>query len=322
MNAPTRDEWLHWRRTGITATDTAGILGLSPYTSPYAVWADKAGLLPATTVTDAMEFGSRAEDMLAGWFHDRTGMFVLGEQTWCTCPDGWKLATVDGFVHGNPAAPLADALGGYEAKTTTDTADEWDDEIPHHIMCQVQWQMAVTGMPRTWLATLHLGFRVEFRVRVIERDEDDIAALVSTCEAFWLNHCKTGIPPMTDGTEGTTRALRAAFPGDEELDAVPATPDLVTARERIIANKERIKTCEAIIADEENLIRAHLGDHVVLTNGTDDKGRAIVLATWKPSIRTSLDAALLKANEPEIAAKYSKHTQTRVLLVKNHTKGK
>jgi putative phage-type endonuclease len=311
-----REKWLAWRRTGITATDTAGILGLSPYSSPWAVWADKAGLLAPADVTDAMEFGSRSETMLAQWFTDKTGLYVAGEQTWCTTSaELFMLATVDGFVVEAPFANIGDAIGGFEIKTTTDTAKEWDEKIPDHIVAQVQWQMAVTGMPATWLATLHLGFRVEFATRVIERNEGDIGLLVNRCRKFWTDHCLTGVPPDADGSDATTNALRDAYPGDSDLDAVEATPALLRAQDRILANEERIKTCQAIIDAEKNLIRAALGDHTALTTGVDAKGKPVVVATWKPSSRSGFDTTRALAEVAGLDV-YRTTTATRTLLVK------
>ena len=312
-----REAWLRWRRTGITATDIAGIIGLSKWSSLYSVWAAKVGLLPEVEVTDAMEFGSRAERMVGEWFTDRTGLYVTGEQTWCTHPDDPAcLATVDGFVVESRSSTPADALGGFEIKTTTDTAAEWDVQIPNHVMCQIQWQMYVTGMPRTWLATLHLGFRVQFEVRVVERDDADIALLVAAATAFWTDHVLTGIAPETDGTDATTTALRAAWPGDGDLDPLEADNTLTIVCTRINAIKARIKEAEESLAVEENFLRAALGDRTALTHGLDKKGRPVVLCTWKPSTRTGFDTKGLKAAEPEIAAKYTTTTPTRTLLVK------
>ena len=36
-----RAEWLQWRRGGLGGSDIAGVLGLSPWSSPWSVWADK-----------------------------------------------------------------------------------------------------------------------------------------------------------------------------------------------------------------------------------------------------------------------------------------
>ena len=38
-----RSAWLAQRRKSIGGSDAAGIVGLSPYATPYTVWADKTG---------------------------------------------------------------------------------------------------------------------------------------------------------------------------------------------------------------------------------------------------------------------------------------
>ena len=37
------DEWLEWRKEGITASDVPVILGISPYKTPWRLWAEKVG---------------------------------------------------------------------------------------------------------------------------------------------------------------------------------------------------------------------------------------------------------------------------------------
>ena len=78
-----RETWLAWRRAGIGGSDVAGILGLSPWASAYSVWVSKVTEL-VDEDNERFEFGRRAEPMLAEWFHDRTGLFVAGEQSWCS----------------------------------------------------------------------------------------------------------------------------------------------------------------------------------------------------------------------------------------------
>jgi hypothetical protein len=51
-----------------------------------------------TDATEAQEFGKRAEAMLAQWFHDKTGLWVHGEQAWCTHPSKpWMRCTIDQY---------------------------------------------------------------------------------------------------------------------------------------------------------------------------------------------------------------------------------
>ena len=41
-----REDWLEQRRHTIGGSDAAGIIGLSKWSSPVSVWADKTGRLP------------------------------------------------------------------------------------------------------------------------------------------------------------------------------------------------------------------------------------------------------------------------------------
>mgnify|MGYP000308297088 CR=1 FL=1 len=46
MTTEARADWKLWRRGGLGASDLPAILGISPWASPFSVWADKCGLLP------------------------------------------------------------------------------------------------------------------------------------------------------------------------------------------------------------------------------------------------------------------------------------
>ena len=39
-------EWHAWRAEGLGASEVAGVLGISPWATPWSVWARKMGLLP------------------------------------------------------------------------------------------------------------------------------------------------------------------------------------------------------------------------------------------------------------------------------------
>jgi integrase/recombinase XerC len=151
----TAEAWHEWRGRGLGASDVGAVLGISPFASAFTVYAEKAEGVSVFTENEATDFGKRAEKMLAEWFHDRTGLHVVGEQTWCSHREhAWCRATVDGFVAESEDSALADALGVWEAKTTG--ASSWA-EMPPHIQAQVQWQLFVTGMEHAWVSTLH-GF--------------------------------------------------------------------------------------------------------------------------------------------------------------------
>jgi len=58
------EEWLEWRALGITATDIPVIEGLSPYKTPWQLWAEKIGRInpPDLSGNPNIQRGNRLED--------------------------------------------------------------------------------------------------------------------------------------------------------------------------------------------------------------------------------------------------------------------
>lgn len=202
-----RPAWLERRRQGVGASDVAGILGISPYASPFSVWGEKVGLLGEEPSNEVMEAGRWLELAIAPWFTSRTGLHVAGEQTFVEAGDGLAFCTLDGFVTEAPTPSLVDPLGNLQIKTAG-FGKKWDP-IPAHHQAQCQWEMYVTGLEREWLAVL-MGRRLD--VHLLERDEGDIAFIKSRVDRFWEEHVLTGTPPATDGHDATLRALAEVYP--------------------------------------------------------------------------------------------------------------
>ena len=93
-----RDEWLAWRRGGIGASDIAGILGISPWASPYSVWANKVGLVADEESTEQMEMGLDMEPAVERMFHRKTGLWVACQQELVQHPDLPWARPLDGRV--------------------------------------------------------------------------------------------------------------------------------------------------------------------------------------------------------------------------------
>jgi len=315
---PGRREWLDWRRRGIGGSDVAGVLGLSPWTTPYAVWASKVTEQPDLEVTDAMEFGKRAEPMLAEWFHDRTGLHVLGEQTWCTHPTmSHRRCTVDGFVAESANTALDDVLGVAEWKTTSDPADEWAEHVPDHYATQATWSMAVTDLPRVWFGVLHLAYgRPTFRVYEFARDLDDERFVLDACDAWWVEHVVANVAPAVDGHEATTRALNSTW---------LTTTGEMQADERLRFAVEQVRWFEAErdsalagLEEARNELRLLMGEHDTVVDVVDGKARN--LATWRWQSPTRVDTTRMRAAWPDLVREYEYETPARVLRV-NKPKG-
>lgn len=316
MSVDLRADWLAWRREGIGGSDVGGILGLSPWESPYSVWLSKVSALTGDEPTAAMEFGVRAEPMLARWFTDRTELVVAGEQTWCTHrSEPWMRCTVDGFVVDSFGAPyLASALGVAEWKTTGDAEGEWRPQVPHHYACQATWSMAVTDQPVVWFGVLHLAFgRPEFRVYEFARDLGDEAFVVDACRRFWTDHVLTGEPPPLDAHPATTAALKLQWPTPEgSVDA--------DDHARLLVEQYHYFTAEAASATAEleatkNELRGVLADRDALVDGVDAKGRARVIASWKSQTARRVDIDRLRVAYPDLCREFETESSVRVLRV-------
>ncbi|HEY3692092.1 MAG TPA: YqaJ viral recombinase family protein [Pseudonocardiaceae bacterium] len=74
--------WLSARRDGLGASDIAGVLGLSPWTTQLRVYLDKLGLAAPVEMNPAMEWGIRLEDAVATKFADDSGLEVVKTGMW------------------------------------------------------------------------------------------------------------------------------------------------------------------------------------------------------------------------------------------------
>src|SRR6185312_7373300 len=132
------NDWHEWRSRGIGASDIAGVLGISPWQSPYSVWTSKAlGVSSESSNAEAMRWGTLLEGAILAEASRRLSITIHGEQTRCEHKRyPWARATVDGFF-----ADEDGDNGVIEIKTTSEP--RWH-EVPQHYQAQVQWQLEVT----------------------------------------------------------------------------------------------------------------------------------------------------------------------------------
>jgi putative phage-type endonuclease len=224
-------EWLATRRTGIGASDVAGVLGASPWTTPLRVYLDKRGLVGELELTDEMEWGHRLEDAVATKWSDLHGIEVRRTGTWRSTAWPWLLANPDRVVANGE---------GLECKTADKKfAEEWGEQPPLHYVMQCLACMAVTGARRWHLAALVGGNRYfEF---VIERDEDDIAAIVGITKQFWEQHVLSAAPPPVqrpaDEREEKLLAVLYPTPDGTHIQLNPDQQQLVAAHKAAITER-------------------------------------------------------------------------------------
>lgn len=276
---------------------------MNPYKSPYALWCEKTGRTSGFAGNIATEIGNELEPYVARKFCEETGKKVRRKnRTVLNDKYPWAIANVDRMIVGEKAI--------LECKTTSSIPimrRTQKGEFPETWYCQVMHYMAVLGedIERAYLAVL-VNNR-EFHWFCIERDEDEINALMEGEKAFW-KYVEDDVPPPVDGAASTTDAIKRIFGEDDGTDA--GDLDLAEALENLRLGKEAKKAAEAVIAEAENTIRQAIGEHTYAHSGN-------TMLTLKSQSRETLDKKKLMADHPEIDfAPYIKISTTRVLRTK------
>jgi putative phage-type endonuclease len=277
------EEWLEHRRKSIGGSDASAILGMNPYSSPYSVWADKLGKLPEKEDSEPMRLGRDLEEYVAQRFTEATGKKVRRENNILINPEyPFAHANVDRMVIGEDA--------GFEAKTTSalNLKRFKNGEFPDTYYAQCVHYLAVTGCKRWYLGVLILG--VGFEWFVIERDEDEIKALMKSEAEFW-KYVESQTPPMADGTKSTTDTITAIYPESNgtEVSLMAYESDL----KQYMTFCSLIKDVEKQRDEVANRIKAFMGE---ASKGIGNSHKV----SWTSSVRSTFDHKRFAEDYPNL----------------------
>lgn len=292
-----KEEWREHRTHSIGGSDASVVLGLNPYKSKYALWAEKSGLMEPEDISqkESVRLGTDLEDYVAKRFTEKTRKKVRRLNAIVTETEyPWAHANVDRMIVGEDA--------GLECKTTSalNLSKFKGGEYPANYYCQCVHYMAVTGAQKWYLAVLILG--QDFRVFEIERDEDEIAALMDAEREFW-RRVQDNDPPAVDGSESAGEALSAVYPGGDEDEAdLSDLENLFIEWSVMSAGK---KTYEAREDEIKQQIQAAMQNH---NKGACGSYRV----SWAPQIRQTFDWKSCIADNDDIDPNgYLKTTESR-----------
>ena len=221
---PAEADWLAARRQGITASEVAIVMGLAPHEwpSPFSLYHQKLGDLPAAEDTLSLRVGRHFESLVCELFSELHPEFALvgdGRQLYAHPDRPWQLATPDSLVfEGAADEPLAT----FEAKTSASYegwGEDGSDDIPVHYRCQKLWQMDVMGVTTGYVTCLFTHSR-KLRVYEITLDADaehDLKLMREEAEMFW-SRIGRHAEPEVDWRPATTDALKTLNPGLEQRD--------------------------------------------------------------------------------------------------------
>ena len=293
------DEWLKIRRGYIGGSDAGAIIGMNPYASAFSVWAEKTGQVPEFQGNISTRTGTLLEDLVAKLFMEETGkkvqrlnFTIVNEKYPFAC------ANIDREIIGEDAI--------LECKTTNSFVNVKKfrtGEYPEQWYAQITHYLAVTGAKKAYLAVL--SECRDFRIFELERDEEEIKALMEAEKEFWNKYVITKQTPPVDGHSATSETIKKMFQietGDEA--DLTGFDDLFTRRKTL---NENIKNLKTELDGLDNRLKTALG-----SRSTGICGRW--KATWKLQNTSGLDREAIKADYPEIDLK-AYATQARVLRI-------
>lgn len=288
-----RDGWLEQRRRGVGGSDVAAIMGLSRYKGPYALWAEKSGLVEPDDLSgnQAVEWGNILEPVVAQHYKEAHPERLVRDErsTLVAKLRPWAQANIDRWVRDPDLG-----WGVLEIKTVgLRRAVDWDEGVPLYYLTQVTHYMSVTGSPFADVAVLVGG--QDYREYRVMRDEEDVRAVDAAVDAFW-EHVRRGEPPEDDAMLGGAGALMGQFPrpSDDEVvagaDEERAVSAWLAAKAQADAAKER---ADALAAKVKQAIGEASGIRC-------SKGRV----RWSRGQGRRLDTKRLKADMPQVYAAY------------------
>lgn len=247
--------WHELRAGGVTASEIAAVMGISPYESPFSLYWRKVNgwQFEGNEYTRA---GQHLEASIADWW-----LFEHGAQADLTTMHAglyanperpWQLATPDRIVidiWGKDVALL-------ECKWVAHSWDGWGEpgtgDIPVHYRAQCLWQLDVMGLDEVHVAALGPG---GFRSYLVRRDEADLKLMRDAGAEFYRRLVEQDPPPL-DSHTATLGALKRLHPSVEDGE-VEVAVDLAEAYRKARAEKA---AAEARVDGYEAQIRALLGN--------------------------------------------------------------
>lgn len=295
------EEWLELRSHYIGGSDAAAVVNLNRFQSPYSLWAEKTGRTQPFEGNLATEVGTYLEDFVAKKFAEVTGKKVRNcNLSFFNSDYPWAIANIDREIVGEDA--------GLEIKTTSvmNLKRFKGGEYPANYYVQCVHYMAVTGKKKWYLAVL-IG-NSDFRWFEIERDEDEIKALMEAEKDFWWG-VENDEAPFADGLPVTTETLTEIYQdSDDEInvDLFPYEAILKAYME----TGDKMTELGNIRDGYANQIKAYMAEA-----GTGETAEYKV--TWKRRNRKTFDSKRFAKDNPDLdLSGYYKETASRAFVVK------
>ena len=273
----TREEWLALRKPYIGGSDVASVLGLSPWRTPYQLWAEKTGRQVEEPKNPlSLELGSYEEDFVARKYAQLTGRTVRNFG-YMVCDDESHLcADIDRLV-----VPDGESIAAYREDIRTDVILEcktaqfvWDEEAPAYYLTQLQTYMGLTGCPHADIAVLFRSPRVDFRIVRVDFNPVMFDGIREKVREWHEAHIARDVAPPPVCEEDCRTRFAIAKGGTE----IRATPRIMEVAEILKSAQARADKADEDIEKCRAEIMAYMGEADILL---DAENPARKIATWK-----------------------------------------
>ncbi len=276
-------EWYEERLKGVTASEIAVILGLSPFReSEFSLFWRKLGEIPPIEDNDIMSLGRHLESWVADKFAtDHPDLELIPGGLYGNTARPYQLATPDRLIRRIGGG--SEIVAAWEGKTAG-SPDGWGmsgtDEVPVYYRAQTLWQMDCLDLRRIYLSCLFLDRR-QTRHYVIDYDEVDVTVLRLAAQDF-VERLTRGEPPPVDGSDAARAALKHLHPAVvEDRTAVIPTALADAYRAACFAVADAHDTRDEL----ENQVRAQIGAAQIVLDETERKVCTRSIYQVGPSVR-------------------------------------
>ena len=214
------DEWHLYRSNMRNASESAAVLGVSPWTTPYQLWLIKTGRY-IQPVNVAMQSGTDLEPAARLAYETKTGNIMQP----LVLQDGAYSASLDGMtLDGKLIVEIKCPMRGQQSELWQRVAA---GEVPQHYALQIQHQLMVSGaeFAHLWVFDGRVGI-----LCAVERDESMMEEIRAGWDAFQHFIDTDSPPPLIDADT----VLR----GDSEWSA--AATDYLSAKRQAEAATARL----------------------------------------------------------------------------------
>lgn len=287
------------RKAYIGGSEIASIMGVSRWSSPLRVWAEKTGRLENTVSNlEAVEIGSELEEYVAKRFERKTGFKVRRDNT------DFRHEVYE-YLVGHIDRKIVSEDAVLECKTTSAyNFKEWEGEgIPVEYVLQVNWYLGLTKKNQGYIAVLIGGQR--FLWKEIRFDVSLFDKQVKAAVNFWEEHIVKDIPPVATGLDNETLLELYPVSTGKSLtlqgEAAMTLNNLLEDRSGALEAK---KNLEGELEEIDARIKQFIGEN-------DEVETDQYRATWKTISQTRLDNDRLK--QDGLYEKYTKQSCYRAL---------